>query len=679
MKKRLFALLTALALLLTIPGISALGEAEPAETDLTPFFKTEAAVEGKTVPVLIDVLGEEKPQEMEFTLYFVEGGDIPYVALPDFAPLLSELMLYGEETDDLYGLYTVNAEGGDIELPEHYFTLSRTNPFSAMVLNTVEDTIEFSDFNTFTQVPGHTALVTTLDLPEPKVQDMAAFYTETEGLTPEEQAKKWEEESAKFAAEKAEAEKDELIVLRESPLNIGGDPVMIHLKDYLIDLVENNGVCYVPLQTLTDLFMGDMYLFVVYNTEKLFIFTYGSDLIEQVNAKEPEAMSDDFALFNYNELRLNLDLHYGLKAEHGITDFGDYFQKTGLLADLTGTSGKKFDSALTALMANYLDDLHSGLVAYSWRHEPDTAAEELSGFMDLGGPGMSDNVFHSYWYNDARSNAYAGRDIPMYEEVGDTAFITFDTFNVTVSDTAEYYSPDLVLDPAEFVIPNPAHEDWTDDEAAEETTEETTEKPAEETEQEPAAPREEVDTIKLFLYAFKQINRENSPIKRVVIDLSNNGGGAVVAAIFVMNFINGNSRIVLRDTMTGAQSVSTYIADCNLDNIIGNSESMFSKDKKVYVLISPVSFSCGNLVPAACKAAHVTLVGQSSGGGACVVHPACTASGTLFQISGTKQLSVIKNGSVYNIDKGIEPDIYLSTEAAFYDRPALVEYLHSLK
>ena len=100
----MFALLTALALLLTIPGISALGEAEPAETDITPFFKTEAAVEGKTVPVLIDVLGEEEPKEMEFTLYFVEGGDIPYVALPDFAPLLSELMLYGEETDDLYGL-----------------------------------------------------------------------------------------------------------------------------------------------------------------------------------------------------------------------------------------------------------------------------------------------------------------------------------------------------------------------------------------------------------------------------------------------------------------------------------------------------------------------------------------------------------------------------------------------
>ena len=159
MKKKLLSLLIAFVLVLTLPGVTALGEAETAETDIMSFFRTEASVEGKTVPVLIDVLDEEKPKEMEFTLYFVEGGDIPYVALPDFAPLLSELMLYGEETEDIYGLYTVNSEGGDIEFPEHYFTLSRTNPFSAMVLNTADDTIEFSDLNTFTQVPGHTALV----------------------------------------------------------------------------------------------------------------------------------------------------------------------------------------------------------------------------------------------------------------------------------------------------------------------------------------------------------------------------------------------------------------------------------------------------------------------------------------------------------------------------------------
>ena len=99
----------------------------------------------------------------------------------------------------------------------------------------------------------------------------------------------------------------------------------------------------------------------------------------------------------------------------------------------------------------------------------------------------------------------------------------------------------------------------------------------------------------------------------------------------------------------------------------------------IYVMISPSSFSCANLVAAASKAYYITLVGQPSSGGACVILPCCTASGALFQISGTKQLSIVRNGAFYNIDKGIEPDIYLSTREAFYDREWLAEYLHSIR
>ena len=74
-------------------------------------------------------------------------------------------------------------------------------------------------------------------------------------------------------------------------------------------------------------------------------------------------------------------------------------------------------------------------------------------------------------------------------------------------------------EPAEAPAEEPA-------EAAEEEPAETAEEPVEE----PVEEEEEVDTIKLLLYADSQINRENSPIKNVVIDLSNNGGGMTVAA-----------------------------------------------------------------------------------------------------------------------------------------------------
>jgi len=66
-------------------------------------------------------------------------------------------------------------------------------------------------------------------------------------------------------------------------------------------------------------------------------------------------------------------------------------------------------------------------------------------------------------------------------------------------------------------------------------------------------------------------------------------------------------------------------------------------------------------------------------GGSCVVLPCTTAAGTIFQISGTKQISIMRNGSFYNTDAGVEPDFRLDKAESYYDRPALAEYLNNLK
>ena len=51
----------------------------------------------------------------------------------------------------------------------------------------------------------------------------------------------------------------------------------------------------------------------------------------------------------------------------------------------------------------------------------------------------------------------------------------------------------------------------------------------------------------------------------------------------------------------------------------------------------------------------------------------------LFQISGTKQISTSINGSFYSVDTGVDPDVILTRPESFYDRPALAEYLRTLK
>lgn len=41
-------------------------------------------------------------------------------------------------------------------------------------------------------------------------------------------------------------------------------------------------------------------------------------------------------------------------------------------------------------------------------------------------------------------------------------------------------------------------------------------------------------------------------------------------------------------------------------------------------------------------------------------------------------MSFFKNGSFYNIDQGVEPDVYLSHLSSFYDRETLTKFINGL-
>ena len=130
--------------------------------------------------------------------------------------------------------------------------------------------------------------------------------------------------------------------------------------------------------------------------------------------------------------------------------------------------------------------------------------------------------------------------------------------------------------------------------------------------------------------------------------------------------------------MTGAMATAVYNVDLNLDHQYGQEDQGLTT-KNVYCLTSPVSFSCGNLVPCVFKNSNqVTIIGRTSGGGSCVVLPMSSACGTGFQISGFTRLAFIKNGSFYDIDQGAVPDFTISKYMSFYDRERLTEYIDSL-
>ena len=162
-----------------------------------------------------------------------------------------------------------------------------------------------------------------------------------------------------------------------------------------------------------------------------------------------------------------------------------------------------------------------------------------------------------------------------------------------------------------------------------------------------------------------------------MLDMSNNHGGDSTTASFVLSMFLGQASICVEDTLTGAYTNESFRCDANLDGAFDEKDSLMGY--RLFCLTSPASFSCGNLVPSVLQSSNrVKTVGMTSGGGACIVMPLSTADGTRIQISGYRRLSYMKNGSVYDIDQGVEPDYAISSIDSFYDREALTEYLSGL-
>ena len=529
---------------------------------------------------------------MDVKLCFLDGAaDLPYIEANDFLTLLNALIL-GSEDHDLS--FSMESDGPVV-------TYIRQNPAenaddngATMVLDFDRDTIAFVDYNLFCKMASSSTM---LDLTRIDVFN-------------------------------AEGEPAALQKLDQGTLTRYGHEVVLPLGDYGIDLVWQDGLYLIPLQTMSDFIVAPGPGSGIYFNGKDLMFAADTRLCLDFYYDIPTGeRSEALAEYGYNELCLMLDYLYGMKDTHEIESFDQLFHDVGLQSLLKGTNAEYADRAIWHLIADFFDDLHSDWHAYSY----------LAGPVDVKVP---DGPSVTRWV-EAKREQLAAREkyypdgVPGYEEVGNTAYITFDRFYIEGQDGDQFYH---VEDPMDF---------------------------------------EDTDTIGLIMKAHALINRENSPIENVVIDLSCNGGGHADTAIFAMAWFLGEASIGMKDTMTHAMCSSTYRCDANRDRKFDDSDTI--KDKNLFCLISPVSFSCGNLVPCMFKeSGKVTLIGRTSGGGACNVLPSCSAWGTSFQISAPRQLSFLKNGSFYNVDRGADPDYVLADLNEYYDRAALTDYINSL-
>ena len=522
-------------------------------------------------------------------LYFTEGGDIPYVSVEEWQEFFTMFMEIGDYDIKL----KLEKDGDKLTLTRTFgegFDIPMTFDFS-------KNTISVMDYNFF--------------FIERKEGTMIRLHSADEGY----------------------------VKIGDDNNELAGDEIVFDLTAYDIKMIREEDKYYVPFQTVIDIFMGEIPYTAVYNGEADF-FTTGENFYDDNNeltefgklyySVEPKQRSEELAKFSYNELRLVLDYFYGLKDVHGIKNFERVFNNNGYDQLLSGVEPKNADGALYKAIHYIINDQHSRYLSAS-HYSGSDFTKKLRDAMGQG-PCRSETLAIKNKLSEKRKKYYPD-GVPGYEEVGDTAFITFDDFSKPAKNYAEE-----------------------------------------------AATAEDKDTIGIVSYAISQILREKSPIKNVVLDLSLNLGGAAPAAGFVISTFLGDAHLSVRDSLTGACGTYAYKSDSNFDKEFNEKDTLANKDLRLFCLTSKVSFSCGNLVPCIFKqSGDVALIGHHTGGGACGVTPLSTADGSVFKTSSNMQLSFLRNGSFYDVDQGVDPDYYIHDLGFLYDRKALAEYINTLK
>ena len=345
------------------------------------------AIEKKTYPYLHCFEEDTEPLTGEMNLYFVNGGDVPYVALTEFIPVLSEMfntrLKCDEDNRISFELRTVGQQDGS-----SVFIVKRPDNESTWIIQPGDDTMTFTNFNSFGHKPGASALVSVTELPDLKqtfdytklLMDMMYAYRDGEDTT-ELQMKA----AGGLSAAEDPAAKHTLFVSSNKVYNRNGTPLTMDLGKYNIDLVGLGDECYLPLQTMSDVFFGLQYIYYVFNGEKVIGDVYKGELMDRAYEAKPADMSREYGLFNFHELCFVLDYFYGLKDEHRIDSFSDFLAlDAGAFPKLSGTDSIAFDAALTEILVRFFDDGHSSLVRSSWRSGLPKGMEMVSMFANVG-------------------------------------------------------------------------------------------------------------------------------------------------------------------------------------------------------------------------------------------------------------------------------------------------------
>ncbi len=423
-----------------------------------------------------------------------------------------------------------------------------------------------------------------------------------------------------------------------------GKTTSFDLKSHSLDVIGYDKDVYIPFAVASDIFLENLGLPFAYNGDDFYVInsdmflkpgtkdtfsTYGYDFYHGSLSKK--GRSADYSLFNYNSLCFKIDYLYGF-ADKNIAPLDAYLSSSAvskahpsLKKNLKSSDNDTYQAALNELLFGVLGDGHTGVRPFS------------SVFGD-GNNNIDSSAYSDRLLSLSRNatelstirKTHLGDTISAFSTYNKTAIIRFDSF---VSNYMSDFSPSTISTYASL------------------------------------------DSFAMFYTYMKKIESIDT-IENVVIDLSLNGGGAADACIALLGFLTNDVKINSYCPLTGSKTTLHYSVDTNLDGKFDTKD--VKSNYKFYVLTSNYSFSCANLFPTVCKENNLAkIIGEKSGGGACVVRSTTTADGVACQISGIARLSTKQaDGSFKDNDDGIQPD-YTLERAYFYDNKSLAAFVES--
>ena len=477
-------------------------------------------------------------------------------------------------------------------------------------------------------------------------------------------------------------------------------PVTISLKDYHMPAIAYEDDIIMPFLALQNSF-GSMlgYNVLAYNGRDYYNAFQANNFLGNAKDEDKEAITNSpymkaiysgpfsekiattqaYADYGYYSICMLLDLTFGHKEEKNITTFDEYFTRMNAKPALCSTNPSYsvtaemmlfnylFDSGHDALatmttvfgelpkvsqedagqIADSIKESEEGKELFEQGEETMQNPEDLGTDAIIGAliekglkvPEVVPLMAWTMYFSKAKPEDYGDNRIDYAD---DTAVIYFSAFQ----DNSTFRSPSYYLSPI--------------------------------TEYD-----EETSNFAFFYNCFEDI-KQHDEVKNVVINISDNGGGAATGLISILGFLSEDGEAVFtdKDMLTGSYREEWYHVDTNLDGVADDNDG-YGGQYDFYIMCSGSSYSCGNALPYfAQQNGLAKIMGTAPGGGDCVVgsfidaYGRCAFYSSRFKIGKQDGSGFVSDEKATVPDLNMMPSIIDISNVPWYDPEGIADAVH---